>query len=127
MKISSNHNSLGKTGERLAENYLRKKGFRVLEKNFRSRHGEIDLIVEKGDFLVFVEVKTRYVLDEEDPILRVDKNKQKHLGFAAEAYLAGHESHHSGVRFDVVTVQFKKGKPVFRHYEDAFWLEPENP
>ncbi|NOY76999.1 MAG: YraN family protein [Calditrichaeota bacterium] len=124
MKISSKHNALGKTGEHLAERFLQKKGYRILEKNFRSRHGEIDLIAEKDEFLVFVEVKTRYVIDEEDPIFRVDKKKQRHLGSAANAYLASHNTPHSSVRFDVVTVQFEKGKPVFRHYEDAFWLEP---
>ncbi len=127
MKISSNHNSLGKTGEHLAERFLRGKGYRILDKNYRSRRGEIDLIAEKDDFLIFVEVKTRYAIDDEDPIYRVDKKKQKRLGLAAEAYLAEHESHHSSVRFDVVTVQFEKGKPIFSHYEDAFWLEPGSP
>ncbi|GBD93900.1 hypothetical protein BMS3Abin05_01495 [bacterium BMS3Abin05] len=126
MRNTKSNQKLGKTGEQLAGRYLQKNGYRILERNFRSRHGEIDIIVKKDDVLVFVEVKTSYSCDEEDPVLRVDRRKRRHLGQAGEAYLALHGLDEQDVRYDIITVQFEKGKPVINHFEDAFWLEPED-
>jgi putative endonuclease len=119
-----NVQGLGRTGEKLAARFLEKKGFKILEHNFRARQGEIDLIAEDGEFLVFVEVKSSYRTDAESPVFRVDTRKQARLAKAAEVYLVKHEiDDERSVRFDVVTVQFVKGKPHIEHIEDAFWTK----
>ena len=96
---------LGRTGERLAAERLTQQGYRVLERNFRCTYGEIDLIAEEGDELVFVEVKTRrgvaYGLPEEAVTIR----KQQKLVQVATHYLDMHQYAERAWRIDVVAVQ----------------------
>ena len=120
-----NVQGLGQTGEKLAARFLEKKGWKILERNFRTRRGEIDLIAEDGQFLVFVEVKTSYAADADPPVFRVDACKQARIGKAAEVYVVLRNiGDDQPVRFDVVTVRFVKGKPHLEHIENAFWLKP---
>lgn len=96
---------LGRTGERLAAEALVKRGYRILEQNFRCTHGEIDLIAEEGHDLVFVEVKTRrgqaYGLPEE----AVTPRKARKLVEVAACYLDQHACSERSWRIDVVAVQ----------------------
>lgn len=96
---------LGRTGERLAAEELTRQGYRIIERNFRCQHGEIDLIAEDADDLVFVEVKTRrgnaYGLPEDAVTLR----KQQKLVQVATYYLDLHECSERSWRIDVVAVQ----------------------
>jgi putative endonuclease len=96
---------LGRTGERLAAERLLECGYRILERNFRCRYGEIDIIAEEGQELVFVEVKTRrgvrYGLPEE----AVTARKQRTIIQVASHYLDLRESWHRLWRIDVVAVQ----------------------
>ena len=96
---------LGRTGERLAAEELTRQGYCILERNFRCSYGEIDLIAEEGDELVFVEVKTRrgtaYGLPEEAVTVR----KQQKLVQVATCYLDLHQSMERAWRIDVVAVQ----------------------
>jgi putative endonuclease len=96
---------LGRTGERLAAEELVRRGYSIIERNFRCRYGEIDLIAEKGDDLVFIEVKTRrgnaYGLPEE----AVTPRKQQKIVQVASYYLDLHACSERSWRIDVVAVQ----------------------
>ncbi len=118
------HTRKGQQGELLARRFVEKRlRMEVVETNFRSPWGEIDLIAREGETWVFIEVKTRsgtsYGLAEE----AVDRKKQERLRRVAEWYLAyrGQNLHHIIVRFDVVAVYLKEGgKPDIVHYPGAF-------
>ena len=95
--------SIGKRGEQAAAAYLEQKGFRVLERNFHSPYGEVDIIAENGQYIIFVEVKTRKSGAMVEGAEAVDTVKRKKLAQTAQAYLSEHPS---GLqpRFDVILV-----------------------
>lgn len=103
--VKAARQGLGKTGERLAAEHLSARGYRILERNFRCTYGEIDLIAEHEQDLVFVEVKTRrgiaYGLPEEAVTLR----KQRKIVQVATYYLDVHSCPERSWRIDVVAVQ----------------------
>lgn len=109
----------GKAGEESAADYLRSKGYEILVRNYRHKHGEIDLIVKKGPFIVFVEVKTRSYSFYGEPEAFVDSRKAATVIRAAEQYT--YENKYEGnIRFDIVSV--KTGlNPEIVHFEDAFY------
>lgn len=105
--------------------YLAKKGYEALERNYRTRHGEIDLVVRDEAALVFVEVKLRRGTGFGDPLEAVTPEKQAKIRFTAEQYLAEQgEDFVAGfdeLRFDVVGILVSgTGRPEIRHVEDAF-------
>ena len=104
MDMRGKNLELGKRGETAAEAFLKKKGYRILEKNFRTPSGEIDIIAEHKKILVFVEVKTRAGVEFGHPLTAVTPAKQKQLGRMAELYLARHKITGRDCRFDVVSV-----------------------
>ena len=113
----------GKTGEEKAAAYLRLKGYKILEKNYRVGQGEIDLIAQRGNRLVFVEVKTRRGKAQGSPLEAVTPHKVKRLSDAAAFYLGQHPSAAKLCRFDVVTIGPEKnwlGFPKIQHFENAF-------
>ena len=95
---------VGNSGEDIAAEFLGKKGYRILERNYRSRRGEIDIIAKDKDEIVFVEVKTRKVLKCGLPAEAVDDNKQKHLHRVAEYFLYRNNLIDCYCRFDVIEV-----------------------
>jgi len=105
-KKSSPRQSLGRLGERLAAARLEERGYRILERNFRCRSGEIDLVTEEGSDLVFVEVKTRRGTARGLPEEAVDRRKARKLQEVAFSYLDLHELPDCSWRIDVVAVQF---------------------
>ena len=105
-KIKSARQGLGRTGERLAAQSLERQGYRILEHNFRCRHGEIDLVAEDGQDLVFVEVKTRRGTVFGRPEEAVTLRKQRKLLEIATYYLDLHSHIDRAWRIDVVAVQF---------------------
>ena len=117
------NNLSGAWGESLAAEYLRKKHYRVVAAGYRSRFGEIDLIVENRKFLVFVEVKLRktdsFALARE----YVNGPKQNRIRTTAEIYLSENPTALQP-RFDVIEIYAPQGvttaKPVINHLEDAF-------
>lgn len=119
---AGNNKDLGARGEALASDLLRRKGYRILEKNFRTPMGEIDIIAEHGRVLVFVEVKTRSGRDFGLPQEAVGRRKQRHLALAAQAYLKQHGRGNSPCRFDVVSIELGKEEEEARIQllEDAF-------
>src|SRR5699024_2739766 len=115
------HNETGKLGEKLALGFLKKKGFQILETNWRVERWEIDLIAKDQNERVFVEVKTRFSEKYGEPEEAVTLRKQKHLINAANLYVL-EEDYEGPLRFDVITILLKKGeKPIVRHIEDAFY------
>lgn len=113
------HNDFGKLGEEIAANFLMEKGYEILERNWRNRHKEIDIIAMDGEELVIVEVKTRKSDDYGEPDLAVTKQKQTRLIYAANAYIFSRKID-LNTRFDIISIVFKEGKPVIDHIEDAF-------
>ena len=119
----------GRFGEKIAARYLKKNGYRILEKNARQSHNELDLVVSNKDFIVFAEVKTRST-DADlyssygSPASAVNKSKQSHLIAAASQYLRGHPRYAlRQVRFDVLEVYLdRQSGRVLRvhHIENAF-------
>lgn len=113
----------GRWGEEQAAGYLRRKGFRVTDVNWKCRFGEIDLIAEDGVYLCFVEVKLRKTAAYGSAAAFVDWRKQQRLRTAAELYLAGHPT---GLqpRFDVIEIYAPQGtdteNPGIFHLENAF-------
>jgi putative endonuclease len=95
----------GQEGESAAERYLRGKGYRILERNARSSLGELDLVVEDGAVLVFVEVKARHGEAYGGAVHAVHRRKQDKLIQLAAQYLARHHINNRPCRFDVVLVQ----------------------
>jgi len=113
----------GKEGEELALRYLRDLGYQILEKNYRRKRKEIDIIALEGKELVFVEVKAGKSKAYGEPELRVDNRKQKNLSEVAQAFLAETEVDYESCRFDVLGVDLSTGKVI--HYKGAFVLPAE--
>jgi putative endonuclease len=120
MKDMAEHNDLGKKGEELAVGYLEKKGYLILEKNWRQWRNEIDIIAMDGKFLVVIEVKTRQSNFFGEPETAVTRDKQKTLIRAANAYVR-YKNIQSEVRFDIVSVLIAKSSEQIHHIEDAFY------
>ena len=113
----------GREGERLAARFLRKRGYKILRRNFRSRLGEIDLIARDGDEVVFVEVKTQTGGPGHAPEASVPRRQQLRIGRAAKGFATRHRLLDRVLRFDVVVVLVGEGRaPEIVHYRDAFTL-----
>jgi len=118
--LMADHNELGKKGEDLAVEYLGKKGYKILEKNWRQGRNEIDVIAADGKYLVIAEVKTRKSGLFGDPETAVTKEKQKALIRAANAYIR-YKNMQMEVRFDIISIIIAKEKEQIHHIEDAFY------
>jgi len=95
---------LGAKGEAIAVSFLQSAGYRIVERNYRVRLGEIDIIAEEGGYLVFIEVKTRTDNRYGSPFESVTQQKQKQLSKVALEYMNKLECHDRPARFDVVAV-----------------------
>jgi putative endonuclease len=95
---------LGDEGERAAARFLEGRGYRILERNYRTRHGEIDLIAEDGRVLVFVEVKVRFDDRFGGPAAAITRAKQARIARLARQYLAWRRVDDRPCRFDVVLI-----------------------
>ena len=112
---------LGRRGEALAARELRRRGYVILERRWRCRLGEIDIVARDGDILVLVEVKARSRSDYGPPIDAVDREKRRKLERLARAYLQGKRLENVPVRFDLVGVTFSPGEePRVDLFRDAF-------
>ena len=111
---------LGREGEGIAERYLKKQGFTLLERNYRCPLGELDLIALDRKVLVFVEVKTRTSDSSGSPLESVDRRKQRQIIKTALYFLSQKRLHDRDARFDVVGISYVGGKPVVEHIRNAF-------
>jgi len=114
---------LGRRGEDAAAQYLTNRGYRLLKRNLRLAGVEVDLVAEKGDWIVFVEVKSRRRDDRGDPLEFVDRRKQKRLIRAARVFCARPRWRDRPVSFDVVAVLETDSGLVVNHVENAFQEE----
>jgi putative endonuclease len=121
-QISSNRKTTGNQGEELAAQFLLRKGFRILERNYRTRKGEIDIIAQKAKTLAFVEVKTDRTGDFGAPEGWVTPRKQRQIARMALRYLRQRNFPGIDPRFDVIGVTLREGKSEIEHIEGAFWV-----
>lgn len=112
---------LGARGERIAAAYLTDVGLRLLDRNWRCREGELDIVARDGSALVFCEVKTRRAVGYGHPVEAVTPAKQRRLRLLAQRWLATHDEHARDVRFDVVGVLVRPERPALvTHVRAAF-------
>ncbi|MCP3930910.1 MAG: YraN family protein [Bacteroidetes bacterium] len=115
------HIETGKKGEQLAREYLEKKGYRILETNWRHSRAEIDIIAKEEEVLVFIEVKTRSYDTLGKPEEFVTPHKEQLMVKAASVYMEK-INHDWEIRFDIIAIIIPdKGEPVLQHIEDAFF------
>lgn len=111
----------GQASEDRAEEFLRRKGYRILARNLRTSLGELDLVAEDAGVLVFVEVKARTTGAFGGAVLAADRRKQAKLIRLASQYLAQRHLMERACRFDVVLVQGEADAPLqVEHIENAF-------
>ncbi|AFD09102.1 YraN family protein [Solitalea canadensis] len=116
------HNDLGKAGEQIAFDHLVKNGYAIIERNWRYQHSEVDLIAQKNNELIFIEVKTRTGNFFGFPEEFVTSRKEKLFGLAADEFI--YRSAHTGeCRFDIVSITFSTDGKSYQvhHIEDAFF------
>ena len=112
--------NLGNAGENFAANYLESRGYKIITKNFRVRSAEIDIIAEKDDVIIFVEVKTRSSTKHGLPIEAVNFRKQQKIIDAASVFLQDEKYFDKACRFDVIEIYSDGVKFSARHIENAF-------
>jgi putative endonuclease len=119
---SDQRQSLGRFGESLAATFLEEQGYSILERNYRTPYGEIDLIAKQGDVIVFTEVKTRANSTLGPPEISITRRKADHIRSAAEYYIQQHPEVHDDWRIDVISVQLDANEipPLITHFENAF-------
>lgn len=114
--------ALGRWGEEEAERFLRRAGYKILARNFRTPVGELDIIARHGKLLVFVEVKTRRSAAFGSPQEAVGPVKQRQIVRAAQWYLGNGHGKGLQPRFDVVAVRTGPDGALIEHLQDAFGL-----
>jgi len=105
---------LGAKGEEIAVRYLKSRGYRIIERNYRIRLGEIDIIAEQGNNLVFIEVKTRSGTHFGSPFDSITIQKQMQLSKVALEYINKQGCNNRPARFDVVGIEFQVGGNTFQ-------------
>jgi len=114
---------LGQQGEEIAAKYLQQNGYEVVERNFHSQQGEVDIIAREGAFLVFVEVKSYSFRSLGVPIGAVRKNKKQSIIHAAQTYLYKKKIKDTYCRFDIVTIYRRtNGSTAIELYKNAFLI-----
>jgi putative endonuclease len=97
---------LGKKGEEIAGKYLIKSGYKIIEKNYRTKYGEIDLICEKDDAIIFIEVRTKtnsdYILPEES----ITSKKIEHLKKSSLEFLSNSKGKYKNIKFEFIGILF---------------------
>lgn len=116
---------LGASGERLAASWLEARGYRIVDRNWRCPYGELDLVAELADELVFVEVKTRRGIAMGTPEEAITPAKRRHLIASTQNYLAAHTMEQRPHRIDVVAIELAPGGRLLgiRHLPACVELE----
>ena len=120
-KIENNHNKdIGKLGEDIATQYLQKKNYKILARNYNTYQGEIDIIAKDEDEYVFVEVKTRTTSLFGRPVEAVDLKKKNHLLKATEYFVYKNRLNNDLIRFDIIEVYIKENTSFINHLKNIF-------
>lgn len=114
----------GELGEQIAERWLRRAGWKVVQRRFRVGHRDIDLVVERDGTVAFVEVKARRGVRFGHPIEAVNWRKQKELRRSALTWIDRHGRPPEAYRFDVIGVLVDGERVRVRHVENAFVVPP---
>jgi len=114
------HNETGKAGEQIAVEYLTAKGFVILERNWRFKKNEVDIIARDGDEIVFVEVKTRHENYLVEPELTVSMKQQRSIINTANHYIISHDIDFEA-RFDIVSIVLSSQGEKVLHIDGAFY------
>jgi putative endonuclease len=114
--------ALGELGERIAERWLRRRGWRVVQRRYRSGRRDIDLVVERDGTVAFVEVKARKGAEFGGPVQAVNYRKRKQLERSAMTWIDRHGREAESYRFDVVGVLLDGAEVRICHVENAFAL-----
>ena len=120
--MSAARQAFGELGERIAERWLLRRGWRVVQRRFRSGHRDIDLVVERDGTVAFVEVKARRGAEFGGPVQAVDHRKRKQLERSAHVWIDRHGREAESYRFDVVGVLLSGATVRVCHVENAFAL-----
>ena len=120
--MSAARQAFGELGERVAERWLRRQGWRVMQRRFRNGHRDIDLVVERAGVVAFVEVKARRGDRFGTPVEAVHWRKQRELARSAAVWIDRHGLPDENYRFDVVGVLMAGEHVRVRHVENAFLL-----
>jgi putative endonuclease len=120
--MSAAKQAFGELGERIAERWLRRHGWRVVQRRFRNGHRDIDLVMEREGTVAFVEVKARRGSEFGDPVEAVNWKKQKELTRSAHVWIDRHGRPAESYRFDVVGILVDGDRVRVRHVADAFAL-----
>ena len=112
---------LGKDGEEQATDYLKNKGYEIIERNYECRQGEIDIIAKDKEEYVFIEVKTRQNLHYGMPAEAVTPIKENHIWNASKYYIYSHSLENKFIRFDVIEVYKRKNRFYINHIEQVMW------
>ena len=107
-----NRRDTGLLGEKLARDFLKQRGYRIRETNYRGPEGEIDIVAEHQDYLVFVEVRTKRSLAFGSPQESITPTKMKRLRATAARYRQGHTDLSPSWRIDVVAIELEPGQPA---------------
>lgn len=113
---------MGGEGEDLAVEFLKKKGFHILERNYRCRLGEVDIIAQKAGKIFFVEVKTRRSRESVSPLELLSRAKQRHISRVAQNYISVRKCHDTAADFSLLFVDYSHPNPVCELIESAFDL-----
>ena len=115
---------LGAKGEKLAVKFLKRKRYKIIQRNYRCKLGEIDIIAERNSTLVFVEVKTRQTAEFGPPQYAITAAKRHQISKAALSYIREKNLTGKSCRFDVIAITFSSDsrKPIIEHIGNAFEL-----
>lgn len=117
------HLSIGRWAEDKAHQFLCQRGLQLVQRNYRCKAGEIDLIMRQQQTLVFVEVRYRKHQQYGGAAASIDSRKQQHIAMAAQHYLQTHRhAQHYTCRFDVVLIEGTGAEPTIQWLSDAFRL-----
>ena len=119
IKIYTNKQELGKAGEEISCIYLEQIGYRIIERNFSCRQGEIDIIAKDKDEYVFIEVITRSNIKFGRPKEAVNEPKQKHIYKSTKFYLYLHKLNDAFIRFDVIEIYFINERYKLKHLKQV--------
>ena len=122
MALPTEKKEIGQKGENLAVAYLQNLGYKVLERNYRCKLGEVDIIARDNDTLVFIEVRTRSSLDFGLPQESINRRKRHQISKVALEYMIRRKLKNIPARFDVVAISLEPGKEKVDHIKDAFEL-----
>lgn len=118
--MAAPHLITGQQGEKLAQEYLRSQGYRILAANFRSRYGEIDLICQKQENIVFVEVRVLKKSTEICPIQTITQNKLQKILKTAAYYLSKHQLWDKPCQIDFIGITYSRGEWKVEHLPEIW-------